>query len=326
MPKARRTSSRLIRYLDGLVDDLRKNLPKAMESRDAGAVHDSRVATRRIKTATDLVESEIDADCIKPFARSLRRIRRRLGQQRDVDVMNAQLARERGKSQDPQAIDWLAGRLPKISAGRKSKTEKFLGKLDQWSALRAQILKLGPKVEQMLVASARSQLDAFVKQADALVADDVDVNLDPHQVRIEGKRLRYTLEMLREQRPRRLPKRVLTLFKKLQDALGEWHDLIVLAERAMSESAGEMLALHKPRLQQRVLDLTRDELRNADRALTRFEKLWRARREGLKLAIERACEDEPAAPASEPQTDRDRPGSASSQPPENPGSIERGAA
>ena len=52
-----------------------------------------------------------------------------------------------------------------------------------------------------------------------------------------------------------LPKSVLRLFKKMQDALGLWHDYVVLAETAMEISVEEILAAIDPVMQQRVLDV-----------------------------------------------------------------------
>ena len=42
----------------------------------------------------------------------------------------------------------------------------------------------------------------------------------------------------------RLPATVMRLFKKMQDALGQWHDLVVMAERLMSLSIEQLLAHH----------------------------------------------------------------------------------
>ena len=45
----------LLAYLDGLVEQLQKDTPKALRAFDADAIHDARVATRRLRAATDLL-------------------------------------------------------------------------------------------------------------------------------------------------------------------------------------------------------------------------------------------------------------------------------
>ena len=59
---------------------------------------------------------------------------------------------------------------------------------------------------------------------------------DVHELRIAGKLLRYTLE-LAEPLGYQLSPSVLKSFKQLQEALGLWHDDVVLGERALFDRA-----------------------------------------------------------------------------------------
>ena len=43
----------LCRYADPLIEDLRKLVPKALDDFDADAIHDARVATRRLRAALE---------------------------------------------------------------------------------------------------------------------------------------------------------------------------------------------------------------------------------------------------------------------------------
>src|SRR3712207_4983009 len=45
----------LLSYLDGLMEDLRGRVPAALKAWDVEAIHQSRVATRRMKAAIDLM-------------------------------------------------------------------------------------------------------------------------------------------------------------------------------------------------------------------------------------------------------------------------------
>src|SRR3954470_24134003 len=81
----------LLAYLDELVENLRRLIPSAIRGNDADAIHDARVATRRLKAALDLLETAIDQRRLRPFAKTLRKLRRRLGPLRDLDVMGDHL-------------------------------------------------------------------------------------------------------------------------------------------------------------------------------------------------------------------------------------------
>ena len=77
----------LLSYIDELVEELRGHVPKAMKHWDAEAIHQSRVATRRLKAALDLLKPVLSDEHLKPFSRVTRKLRRRLGPMRDLDVM-----------------------------------------------------------------------------------------------------------------------------------------------------------------------------------------------------------------------------------------------
>jgi CHAD domain-containing protein len=128
------------------------------------------------------------------------------------------------------------------------------------------------------------QLDAFVEQADDLTGDRRN---DPHQLRIAGKSLRYTLEMAREH-GNRLPGSVVSLFKRMQTALGLWHDYVVLAERIMRESVECDLALHDPRLQVELLGVVQLCLRRSESQMKKMAELWKTRGQTLTQTIRQA--------------------------------------
>ena len=96
---------------------------------------------------------------------------------------------------------------------------------------------------------------------------------DPHAVRIAGKSFRYTLEMAAVQ-GHKLPGGVMGNFKKMQEALGVWHDYVVLTERAMQMSLEALLPHHDAALQAKVLDLARALLKHSSNHLDQFSALW----------------------------------------------------
>src|SRR5207237_1802689 len=136
-----------------------------------------------------------------------------------------------------------------------------LTKLGAWWGLREEVAEAGEAVDSLLADSLHQQLDAFATQAGRLMAGDrrtagadgeAGPRQDPHQLRIAGKGLRYTLEMAAAQ-GHKLPAAVIRHFKKMQEALGLWHDYVVLTERAMAVSLDELLPHHDAAMQQKVL-------------------------------------------------------------------------
>ena len=67
----------LLSYIDELVEELRGHVPKAMKHWDADAIHQARVATRRLKAALDLLKPVLSDEHLKPFSRASKRLRRR---------------------------------------------------------------------------------------------------------------------------------------------------------------------------------------------------------------------------------------------------------
>ena len=110
---------------------------------------------------------------------------------------------------------------------------------------------------------------------------------DPHAVRIAGKSLRYTVE-LAVAAGHKLPAAVVRSFKKMQDALGLWHDMAVLAETILKLSLKHELPLHNLPLQADLLALAGRFLRQGDRQLTQFKSIWQRHRLTLPDTIRRA--------------------------------------
>ena len=283
---------RLLRYLDALVEDLRKLVPRATKDREIKAVHDARVATRRLTAAMELLESVLSGKARKPFEKVLRLLRRRLSAQRDLDVMLEHLAKMKLPPRQAQgnalgpAVQWMIGRFEKarVKSAEKAAADlpgaKVSSKLAAWWGVRQEIvaaIEVGGTnlVQSLLVESIHLQLDEFAEAAAQIGVEGTD----PHQLRIAGKSLRYTLEMAREQgslssrgassRP------VLAAFKRIQTALGLWHDYVVLTERILCESAEQQLAHHDPAKQQALLKLAALMLRRGQHQLGKVSDFWR---------------------------------------------------
>jgi CHAD domain-containing protein len=286
MPKREAGDFPLLKYLDSLVENLRKLVAPAIKGEDEDAVHDARVTTRRLKAATDLLEGATSNRHRKPFNRVTKTLRRQLGPLRDLDVMLEHVGEFKQPTMEG-AVRWLGVRLGEIRnetvkrAANDAPPARMLARLGSWWGLHHEIAGAKDRVGELLSQSVHLQLDAFVEQANELTGQRRG---DPHELRIAGKSLRYTLEMAREQGVR-LPVSVTALFKRMQGALGLWHDYVVLAERMMQESVESELALHDPQLQIQVLKLTQLTLGKSQGQLNKMAKLWKTRGEGLMGTI-----------------------------------------
>ena len=234
-----------------------------------------RVATRRLRAATQLLESVISPRSRKPFNNVTRSLRRQLGPLRDLDVMLEHLSEIHDEKSKP-AAEWLKNRLTECRAAavadaqKKTPPPRMLARLGSWWGVRQEIGEARDAVEYLLAESVHLQLDAFSEQAATLGKND------PHAWRIAGKSLRYTLEMAKAH-GLPLPQEVTTLFKRIQDALGLWHDYVVLSERILCEIVESDLALHDPELAEHILSISQSFLRKARTQLAKAGELWKPR-------------------------------------------------
>lgn len=301
----------LLRHLDRLARHLVEQAAAVLQADSTDAVHQSRVTTRRLKAACDLLEPILAGKARRHLNRVLRKVRRRLGPMRDIDVMIGHLRDFAGEPGCGPAAQWLTeelehDRLDAVNDARCDKTlARLASKLRPWGKLRGQVARNEAAVDRLLAESLHRQLDAFAARAGELDASAEDaphgVSVDPHAVRIEGKALRYTIEMA-QAHGHPLAEEITRTFKKMQDALGLWHDHVVLTEQAMLLSGEAMLTHHNLPLQQSVLDLAQASLKEAGRQLDKFRRLWREHGEALAAEIRAAY---PAPPAGAPPAAED---------------------
>jgi CHAD domain-containing protein len=311
-PPAASAAPPLLLHIDRLMEQLHAQVPRALQDWEVEGIHQARVATRRLKAALDLAEPVVAGKKRKPLARVLRKLRRRLGPLRDADVMLEHLAELDASAKVGTAARWPGEQLRKeretlrAASARKASAPDVLADLGAWYPVREQIRTGADVLPGLLVQSLHLQLEAFVEQADRLVGGAA--GQDPHQLRIAGKALRYTLEMAVAQ-GHDLRGSVLKTFKRMQEMLGAWHDFVVLTDQALRSSLDELLGHHDPAQQEKVLDLARVTLRRSARELSAFAALWAEK--GRQLAADIRS----ALPITEPKTGPDPAGSA---PPEAP--------
>jgi CHAD domain-containing protein len=298
----------LAKYTDELADRLRDLVPMALHDGEVEAIHQARVTTRRLRAALNLLGSVIPDKTQKPVAKTLKRLRRQLGPLRDADVMIGHLEELKRYSRHAAAIEWLdrhvqARRQHAATEALDDATPaKTLSKLGAWWGVSEQIAGAREAVDTLLAESLHNQLDSFTTAAEPLLHEPQQnvQAANPHAVRIAGKLLRYTVEMAAVE-GHKLPRSILRDFKKMQDALGYWHDYVVLAETAMEICVDEMLPATDPAMQQHVLDLITFALRRSQAYLKKFADIWKERGGEISDAI-RAAFPNPRV-IIEPKTD-----------------------
>lgn len=217
---------------------LTRTLPAASAG-DVSAIHQARVATRRLREALPLV---VRGSSARKLARVARRLTRALGPVRELDVALLTLQELAGQRDVPRAgvtalqqvIRQERSRLHQdmrrtIDRCRLDKLgEKLLTAARKHDALGPRPRATDPK--QLSAARARAarraeRLAASIENAAAIyLADRL------HEVRIAVKKLRYAMEIVRELSGSRAMVRIMTL-KRAQDLLGRIHDLEVLIAR-----------------------------------------------------------------------------------------------
>lgn len=196
---------------------------------DADAIHDMRVASRRLRSLFRLLGPYYPRKELPGLAAPLRELAHGLGAVRDLDVLleNARtyagtLAPERQQALETLLADWYAQR---VAAHRRALQFLDSRAYRQWVArMRGFVAqaeaKDAPRVLDELPAlvwehySAVRRFEARVKGA------PLDVL---HALRIEGKRLRYALEFFSDVLDAGVPV-LLERLVALQDHLGELHD------------------------------------------------------------------------------------------------------
>jgi len=219
---------------------------------DAAALHDLRVALRRLRSTLRALGPLLGDAAGKKAPRRLRKAARLTGPARDAEVLLAWLdaSRERLAAPYRGALDWLQDRVERrLARGRAEVAAAALPRLSRATGRLAGRLAEPPAgplppgtpatFAAALAALLRAQTVAL-REAIREVAGAEDAAAI-HQVRIEGKRLRYLLEPLRGVPDAGADEAVAAL-KALQDVVGEWHDAwqaqVALA-RALTEAAAE---------------------------------------------------------------------------------------
>lgn len=230
--------------------------PKVLRGDDPGAIHNMRVASRRLQQVIDLLYPPPAGGEIRKLRRVIRRCRRSVSDVRNCDVLlksvSARLARKRVARREV----WAA--VETFLHQRRTKNfEKALRKISKMNMaafyvhLKGHLTLNGNKrhttPHHLLDASIQGhtpaqfyeRLGGTLGRVTQAFENQIEQSfVDPratvvHGARIATKRIRYLIEVIREMG---VPgsEEWLAWLRHLQHHLGEWHDLEVL-EQVMIE-------------------------------------------------------------------------------------------
>lgn len=203
---------------------------QVLEDAGADAIHDLRVATRRLQTLIDVSARCGPSASGAKLRKREKRLRHSLGARRDLDVMREKLRRRIRDSASARRRQLLRSTMRQLAPEARVQSDR----------MRREIKKIGSRKLHRLVRRALmsanvkrlslGNLAEAIEQAerkwiatltDAAARED---SAGYHDVRIKAKTLRYTIELAA--RFIEIPNAdvIVEWLKGIQDELGDWHD------------------------------------------------------------------------------------------------------
>lgn len=234
---------------------MERALAKLSSGQDAGSVHGFRTTCRRLQTLLEEVITRRSRNQ-KKLLKALDRIRRQAGKLRDLDMQLAAL-RSLKVAQEPRRKTRLAHRLLDLRAKHEKRLRKSLNK-EIISEIERRLKRAAREVKNEAgrdpLAVAHRMLIEVQRPAGPVTEELL------HQYRIVVKRARYAAEFS----PKSVEsERFIAELKRLQDAVGNWHDWLTLTQNA-AKRIGD---LHQSSLVAALHNVTGGKFRRAVAAL-----------------------------------------------------------
>ncbi len=207
-----------------------------LRSPGADQVHDLRVAIRRLTRALTAFRSGLPRAAAKEIRRELKELRNAAGEVRDYDVALKILARCR--------LDGVAPLRAKLSAERSKAARALAGELRRWksgggaSHWAEQLVPAAPQPD--IFGDLEEKMRKFLAHGEAAAAAQAS-SRQLHRLRIEGKKLRYTIELIEPAMPAAAGE-WLEKLKAIQSSLGDVHDARMARDQAKRSGAAPGIA------------------------------------------------------------------------------------
>jgi CHAD domain-containing protein len=219
------------------LDRVAKSLKAVTQQADTEGVHFFRTSCRRLAVYADLTGGEAGR-ALRKLARKLGKARRLAGRVRDLDVQSA-LLRGLEIEGDREERRRLLVEMEQAHARATRKLNKELDE-EKVAELRDRIAKARRTGGGAAMPAARYRERAWeraVELASALPEDFSTIGTkNLHDLRLACKNVRYTAE---QALPGARAREMVAAMKRVQDAIGLWHDWAVLRERARELAPAE---------------------------------------------------------------------------------------
>ena len=216
-----------------LLNKLKKTLNDAATEPDPTAVHQLRTTIRRVETRLPVEKQTAK------LHKALKRLRRRAGRVRDVDVQITALSKLRFDEGSSARQSVLRG-LQKQRIRQQKKlaslitdelNDKLPGRMTRARGVFPSVSTTADAARPIAVQRATDEFLELVAKAE-LTEEHL------HAFRVNCKRIRYALEPYEDEVG---AEEVLRLLKTIQDAIGEWHDWVTLSATAQKTVPGNSL-------------------------------------------------------------------------------------
>ncbi|MCP5143400.1 MAG: CHAD domain-containing protein [Gammaproteobacteria bacterium] len=266
--------------LQAQVYQIDQQLGAWLETPNADALHEARIAIRRTRALLPFLKHSLSKQLTRPLAQGMRWLQSATSHQRDLDVLLGLLRKQmRGEFKKSITYSMLSSLLARDIADEQHRvrimleSEVYRDLRSHWVTSLAALLSPAPqdpRALRFIHKIIRASYDDFRRAARNALRKPTPRRI--HDVRILGKQLRYQLEAFPHAYDPERREKLLARLKKLQNALGAFCDLeaqVVLLKNWRNELR------HSPR-----------KHRGAGRELRRLQKRRRRERAAIKA---KAC-------------------------------------
>jgi CHAD domain-containing protein len=211
-------------------DDVVRARRRVLRRGSGEAIHDLRVATRRLQAALEVFGARLPERPRRRLDRRARKIRRQLGAARNARVLLGLLRRFRAHpgTAENRFVAGLVRRLDRSagSSGRSKGRRTLPGVRKRIQALLRAMADRAGSAAAPAGAALQGRVEAVLRAGSVARQGDPE---SMHRLRIAVKRYRYVLEVLAEAGAP-MPRPAIGEARALQRELGRLHDLDVLIE------------------------------------------------------------------------------------------------
>jgi CHAD domain-containing protein len=269
------------------LEDLERHEPGVRTGEDADAVHDMRVAVRRLRSILRTARPLLERQWLEDLREELAWIGDQLGAVRDLDVLSSSLHEQAGRlvAGDAAVAAVLLRPLQDERAQAQGTLDDALSS-DRYARIRG-VLSAAASGELPVTGKDRTVADLAAREFKRVrkrgAPDPQASNAFLHKRRIRVKRARYAAELAEAAGSGKAVHRFVREAKRFQDLLGAHQDAVVARQqlRRLARLSGRVdagvVAGRLIQLQEQEIRAAREALPRAwKRLMKRGRKAWRS--------------------------------------------------